>query len=459
MGAVRARATTSDGVWAPGRRSLTVGLVFTTTLVGFEGLAIATILKIIDDDLKDIGLIGWVFSAFFLSSLFGVVAAGRDADRNGPARPFVAGLALFALGLLLGGLAPSMIVLVAARAIQGVGAGAIPAVAYVAIGRAYPAASRPRMFAVMSSAWVLPGLIGPAISGAVAETFGWRWVFLGLLPLVALAGVMTTRALHELGAPGGDEPIDRRLDALTLVVGAGLVLAGASSHSAVATPLLVVAGILVGARAFSRLVPSGTVRLAHGLPAAVGLRGLATFAFFGTDAYVAFTVTKLRDASTALGGAALTAATLTWTAGSWIQAHRVRRIGPKTFVRVGLLVIACGIGLMIVVAQDTVPAATAVLAWGVAGLGMGLSYAPLSLVVLAEAPEGAEGTASAALQLCDTLGVALGTGVAGAIVAAGATLEWTLGTALTVAFALCGAVAVIAAVAARRLPATIEDPQ
>ena len=48
------------------------------------------------------------------------------------------------------------------------------------------------------------------------------------------------------------------------------------------------------------------------------------------------------------------------------------------------------------------------LAWGVAGLGMGLSYAPLSLVVLAEAPEGAEGTASAALQLCDTLGVRLG---------------------------------------------------
>jgi MFS family permease len=459
MGAVRARATTSDGVWAPGRRGLTVGLVFTTTLVGFEGLAIATILKIIDDDLKDIGLIGWVFSAYFLGSLFGVVAAGRDADRNGPARPFVAGLALFALGLVLGGLAPSMMVLVAARTIQGIGAGAIPAVAYVAVGRAYPTASQPRMFAVMSSAWVLPGLIGPAISGVVAETFGWRWVFLGLLPLVALAAVMTTRALHALGAPGGDEPVDSRLDALTLVVGAGLVLAGASSHSAIATPLLVVAGIVVGARAFSRLVPSGTVRLAHGLPAAVALRGLATFAFFGTDTYVAYTVTQWRHASIALGGAALTVATLTWTAGSWIQAHRVRRIGPKSFVRVGLLVIACGIGLMILVAQDTVPAATAALAWGVAGLGMGLSYAPLSLVVLAEAPEGAEGTASAALQLCDTLGVALGTGVAGAIVAAGATLEWTLGTALTVAFALCAAVAVLAAVAAMRLPAALEHPQ
>jgi MFS family permease len=449
---------TSDGVWAPGRRALTVGLVFTVTLVGFEGLAVATILKVIEDDLRDIGLLGWVFSAFFLGSLFGVVAAGRDADRHGPARPFVAGLALFAVGLVAGGFAPNMVVLVAARAVQGVGAGAMPAVAYVAIGRAYPPALQPRMFAVLSSAWVLPGLIGPAVSGAVAVAFGWRWVFLGLLPLVALAAAMTVRPLHALGAPGGDEPIDRRVDALTLVAGAGLVLAGASSHAAIVTPLLVAAGTVVGARAFVRLVPPGTVRLARGLPAAVALRGLATFAFFGADAYVAFTVTSVRHASIALGGIALTAATLTWTAGAWVQERRALRVGPQTFVRVGLLVIACGIGLMIVVAQLEVPAATAVLAWAIAGLGMGLSYAPLSLVVLAEAPTGAEGTASAALQLCDTLGVALGTGISGAIVAAGATFAWTRATALTVAFALCATFAIITAVAAVRLTAIDDRP-
>src|SRR4029078_8488217 len=104
------------------------GLVFPVTPVGFEGLAIATILKVIDDDLNDIGLAGWVFSAFFLGSLFGVVAAGDDADRRGPARPFLVGLGRFAAGLLAGGLAPNMLVLVLARAVQGIGAGGIPAV-------------------------------------------------------------------------------------------------------------------------------------------------------------------------------------------------------------------------------------------------------------------------------------------------------------------------------------------
>ena len=95
-------------------------------------------LKVINDDLRDIGLLGWVFSAFFLGSLFGVVAAGREADRSGPARPFAAGLALFAIGLIGGGLAPNMLALVAARSVQGIGAGAIPAVAYVAIGPRVP---------------------------------------------------------------------------------------------------------------------------------------------------------------------------------------------------------------------------------------------------------------------------------------------------------------------------------
>jgi MFS family permease len=436
---------------------MTVGLVFTITLVAFEGLAIATILKVIDDDLRDINLVGWVFSAFFLGSLFGVVAAGYDADRKGPVRPFVVGLVLFAGGLLAGGLAPTMIVLVGARAVQGIGAGAIPAVAYVAIGRAYPVSLQPRMFAILSTAWVVPGLIGPAISGAIAQAFGWRWVFLGLLPLVALAAVMTIGALRALGAPGGDEPVDRRLGALTLVAGAGLVLAGISSHSAIATPALVVIGVVIGARAFVRLVPPGTIRLATGLPAAVAVRGLTTFAFFGTDAYVSFTVTRVRDASIVIGGLALTAATLTWTAGSWIQERRVHRVGPQTFVRTGLLFIATGIGIMIVVATLAVPPAIAIVAWGVAGLGMGLAYSAISLVVLAEAPAGGEGTATAAMQLSDTLGVALGTGVSGAIIAAGASLDWTDATAFAVAFAVCGALAIVTAVAALRIPATVHE--
>jgi len=448
-----APAPTRDSVFAPGRRALTVGLVLTITLVAFEGLAVATVLPDIKSDLGDIALYGWVYSAFFLASLVGTVAAGRSADRGGPRRPFVMGLVLFAAGLVAGGLAPSMAVLVGARAVQGLGAGAIPAVAYVAIGRGYPIELQPRMFAVMSSAWVIPAVVGPAISGIVADEFSWRWVFLGLLPLVVIAGSITTGVLHALGAPGGGEPPDRRADALALAFGAALVLAGATSHAALIAPPCIIAGVLVGGRAFVRLMPPGTTQLAPGLPAAVALRGLATFAFFGTDAYVTLTLTSLHHTSTAIAGIAITAAALTWTAGAWVQERKVLTVGPQAFVRVGALIIAAGIGLMIVVALADVAVATAVLAWSIAGFGMGLSYAPLSLVVLAEAPEGGEGSASASLQLCDTLGVALGTGIAGAIVAAGPAFDWTAGTTLTIAFSMCIVIAIVTAATAGRLPA------
>jgi MFS family permease len=443
-----------EGVLGGGRRTLTIGLVATITLVAFEGLAVATVLPDVSKDLGGLSLYGWAFSAFFLGSLVGIVGAGRAADRRGPAMPFVAGLVLFGAGLLGAGAAPTMLALVLARAVQGVGAGVIPAVAYVAIGRGYPTELQPRMFAVISSAWVVPGVVGPALAGAVSDTFGWRWVFLGLLPLVVASGALTVPGLHALGAPEAtdEDPVDRRADAVVLAIGAGLVLGGLSARSLLPAVGLIAVGALVGVHAFLRLMPPGTARLQRGMPAAIGLRGILMFAFFGTDAYVSLTLTSLHGASTTLAGVALTAAAITWASAAWVQARRASYVSPRTFVRTGALVIAAGIVGMIVIAHFGVPIAIAVLAWGVAGFGMGLAYAPLALIVLAEAEPGREGTASASLQLSETLGVALGTGVSGAIVAAGAAFGWTRSAALVGAFVVSLVVAFIASGAAQRLP-------
>ena len=127
-----------DSLWRPDRRALTLGLVLTITLVGFEALAISTVMPIVARELGGLELYGWVFSAFFLGSLIGIVVVGGVIDRGGLAVPFAAGLGLFAIGLLVGGLAPSMPVLVGARFVQGLGAGTIQPIAYVAIGRTPP---------------------------------------------------------------------------------------------------------------------------------------------------------------------------------------------------------------------------------------------------------------------------------------------------------------------------------
>src|SRR3984957_13512781 len=105
-----------DGLLAAQRRALVVGLVLTVTFVASEALAVVTIMPVVARDLGGLSLYGWVFSAFMLGSVVGIVTAGKQADRAGPARPFLAGVALFSAGLLIAGLAPNMPVLIVGRA-------------------------------------------------------------------------------------------------------------------------------------------------------------------------------------------------------------------------------------------------------------------------------------------------------------------------------------------------------
>ncbi len=449
-----------DGIWAPARRRLTVGLVLAVTLVAFEALAVATVMPVVARHLGDIRLYGWVFSAFMLSSLVGIVAGGSLADRVPLTGPMVGGLAFFAVGLLIGGTATSMPVLVAGRAVQGVGAGVVPSMAYVAISRGYPYGSRPRMFAVLSTAWVVPGLAGPAIAAGIAAAAGWRWVFLGLIPLVGVAGGVALVGLRSVPAggkrdrtAGPERPGPRALAVAGVVIGAAGLLVSLTTGG----PLVVVAGVIAGGglllACLRRLTPAGTLTARPGLPATVASRGLLTACFYAASAYVPYAVTTVRHSPTLLTGLVLTAGTVTWTAGSWTQARLIQRVGPRRLIRAGEILVVVAIAAMAAVLLPAVAPALAIPVWSVAGLGMGLAYAPLSIATLDLAPEAEVGQATASLQLCDVLGTALGTGVAGALVAASVHgLHLGAGAGVGLAYALGAAVGLAAITAGRRLP-------
>jgi MFS family permease len=452
--------TRTDSLWSPEHRALTIGLVLTITFIASEALAVVTIMPLVARDLRGLSLYGWVFSAFMLGNILGIVAAGRQADTYGPARPFIGGLVLFGAGLTIAGLAPSMLVLVAGRALQGIGAGAVPAIAYVAIGRSLPDSLRARMMAVLSTAWVVPGLVGPAVSAAVASLVGWRWVFLGLLPLVAVTGSLAMPALFRLGrAPAGPAGAEHRLaDGVAVAAGAGLTLAGltliASSGQVVLGAVLLGAGLAAVGWCLRRLLPAGTFAARPGLPAVILCRGLLTFGFFGADAYVTLTIATIRHHTPALASLAVTGATLAWTAGAWLQSRLNRQWPPRRFVGWGVLIIATGLAAMASVLLPAVPIAVGVAAWTIAGFGIGLCYAPISLLMLREAPKGREGWASASLSLADVLGTALGIGAGGAAVAAASAHGWPLAAGVGVAFAIAGLGLAGLGVASRRLPRT-----
>ncbi len=100
--------------------------MLTITFIASEALAVVTVMPVVASDLGGLDLYGWVFSAFMLGSVVGIVVAGREADRRGPALPYVGGLLLFATGLLVAGLAPAMPVLVAGRACRAWAPGRCP---------------------------------------------------------------------------------------------------------------------------------------------------------------------------------------------------------------------------------------------------------------------------------------------------------------------------------------------
>ena len=423
-------------------------------MVAFEALAVATVLPVTVHELGHVSLYGWVFSAFMLANLVGTVWAGRTADQHGPGPALAVGLALFGVGLLAGGLAPSMVLLVAARVSQGAGAGVVAAVAYVVIGRAYPSAARPRMFALLSSAWVVPGLIGPALAGAVAQAASWRLVFLALVPAVAIVGGLTLPAVRRLprpAVPTADAP--SLFDAGRLAAGAAMLIAGLDDRRAVVMIGLVVLGGIVGLPALRRLLPAGTARARAGVPAAVLGRGLLTFGYFGTEAFLPLALTTLRHQRPATTGLVLTAATMMWTAASWVNARRAAQWGPRKATIIGLALVVVGVGGAGVSSLvGAVPVWIVPICWGLSGGGMGLAYQSGSLAVLDHAPPAAVGATTASLQLSDVLGTALGTGVGGAAVALTTAAHRGSGPGIAGIDALAFVLLLLALLVARRLP-------
>lgn len=455
-----------DSLWSPGRRPLTVGLVLTITLVAAEALAVSTAMPIVARELGGLELYGWVFSAFFLGSLIGITIVGGLIDERGVLFPFVGGLILFAIGLLTCGLAQSMPMVVVGRFVQGIGGGAVPPVAYVAIGRSLPEHLRPRMFAMLSAAWVVPGLIGPAIAGFVAQTWHWRVVFLGLLPLIAIAGGMASRAMAAIPDPHADSEVNdgiaaaaragrsrRYALAVTTAIGAGILTTGLLQRDVPALLLMALAGGGVAAYAFRALTPAGTLRLARGYPAAVLLRGVITFAFFCVDANVTLLLQEVRGWSAFAAGIALSFATVSWSIGSWYQSRHSVRLGPERFVRIGFPIVALGMAGVSLSLLPAVPAWVGIPFFAVAGLGMGLAYSQFAIIVLRDAPLESQGSITAAVSLSDALGTALGTGIAGALIATSVRAGAGAGPGLGAAIAMGVGVAVLGFLAAGRLHA------
>jgi MFS family permease len=440
-------------------RATSFGLLTLITLIAFEAMAVAAALPTAARDVHGLAGYGWAFTGFLVANIVGMVAAGQISDARGPRPPLVAGLVCFLAGLVLAGTATTMVQLVAGRIVQGLGGGLMIVAIYVIIGQVYPARLRPVLFAAISSAWLLPSLVGPALSGALTEHASWRWVFLGLVPFTVVGGYLVAPTVRGLSSPetrGSLADPSRLLRALAVAAGVA-ALEQVGQHPSAPLAVVAVAALAAIVWGLRGLLPPGTYRVRPGVAAPVALRGLLAGAVFGIEAVVPLALQEQHGYSATAAGLPLTASGVGWALGSWWQGREVPGAGLRrriTLLRAGFALVALSAVAMAFASVPSVPGWLAYPAWFVSGLGAGFSMSTVGVLLLNYTTDATRGADSAALQLSDATSCAITTGLAGVLVAAAArgALSATAGF-VVLDLAMCAVAIVGGAVAGRARPA------
>lgn len=443
------------GLLSSAHRATTIGIVALVSLHAFEALALTTVMPTIAADLDGESLYATAFTATLASGIISIVWAGNLADRRGPRPPLVIGLVLFALGLVIAGVAPTMSVLVAARVVQGLGAGMTSTALYVLVTRVYPPRLHTAVLAGFSAAWVVPSVVGPFVAGLITQALGWRWVFgLSLLVLVG-ATVLLARILPGLAQEPAPVPWRRPALVAAVVLAVSVLVLNAAAESLrtaglVAAPLALVAVVL----AVRRLTPPGTLTARRGIASDVLVRALVFAAFSGAEIYLPRMLTDRDGFGPVLAGVSLTFTGVTWFVGSSIQGRWDRRLEVGRTVATGS---ACAtlalLSMAVVVALDG-PAWAVIGLLPVVGFGIGTIYPRATAQALSRAGTDEQGFVSSALQIGDAAGSATAIAVSALVFTAVGSLASSASSAVPWAY-----VAVFAVMALPALLAWVVSPR
>src|SRR3954454_16973196 len=426
---------------------LVVGLLLFETLGAVHLLITATVMPAVLADLGNLPLYGWAFSAAALAMIGTIPIVGAAADRLGTKPLILVTAALYVVGLGVSAVAPSMEVLVVGRFVQGAASGAAYALSISAIAKTMAPAVRPRVLALLATTWLLPGLFGPLIGGFLADNLSWRWAFVVPIPFLVVSVLMIYPALRDRPDPDAARAPVR--DALLVMIGAGLFLAGLNG-GAFAAPLLTVVGLVLTIWALRRIVQPGTFTARRGAPAAALCAFLLSMAFAAIESYIPLMLTEVRGLSVTAAGVTISVAALTWALGSWWQSHAIGHRTHGWLVSVGAMIFLVGVAVATWVLHGS-PLWLIAVAWMAAGFGMGTAFPVIPLAVMAGASEGSEARELSPTLLMDTFGIAVGAGVAGAAITLTNHSGGSLVSGLTIAFAIAAAAGVMLAVLAPRI--------
>jgi EmrB/QacA subfamily drug resistance transporter len=418
---VAAAAVPAQGDGAAGTAHPTGTLAATilgSSLAFIDGSVVNVALPAIERDLQASGGdIGWLVNAYLLPLGALVLLGGVAGDRYGRRRLFQLGTAVFTLASLACALAPSFAALLAARALQGIGAALLMPASLALLGTAFRGEARGRAIGTWAAAGAITGALGPVIGGWLVDTVNWRAIFLVNLPIAALALGLARRYVDESSAGADAPPLDWAGAGLA-TAGLGLLTyglaraaagapvgpaAGATGVEPVAIAALAVGLALLGAfiAVEARLGDRAMLPLSlFGTPTFVGVTLLTFFlyaALGGLFVLLPYLLIRGGGYTATSAGAALLPLPLLMGLGSRAAGRLAERIGPRLLLTLGPCLAAVGFALFVRVGPGELDYGTRIFpALLVLAVGMTLSVAPLTTTVMAAVDPRHAGSASGA---------------------------------------------------------------
>lgn len=406
-------------------RPIVAGLMLTMFLVALDGTIVSTAMPNIVGSLGGFALYAWVPSVYLLVTAVSTPLYGKLADLYGRKRILFVGVGLFLLGSMLSGAAPNMVGLIAFRAIQGLGAGAVQPVTMTIIGDIFTLEQRARMQGYFSSVWGISSVIGPLVGGFLVDDVGWRWIFYLNLPFGLLAVLMIGTFFHEQQVTrrhrldlSGATYLTFTLTALLLfLIEGGQSWPWLSLQSAGLMAIALVSLVLLIQRehvAAEPVVPLDLFR--HRIIAVSGLGAFfAGMVMINASYEIPLFVQGVMGQDAIHAGLVLAPLSLGWPLASSQSGRLAIRYGYRVTATLGMALVTTGTALLLTLGPHT--PFPVIGAFGfVMGAGMGLSSTPMIIAVQGAVAWARRGIATSTQMFVRSFGQVVGLAMMGAIV-------------------------------------------
>ncbi|WP_232506528.1 MDR family MFS transporter [Microlunatus flavus] len=410
------------------RGPILLGVMLSMGLIAIDATILATAVPSVVNDLGGFSQFPWLFSIFLLTQAVTVPIFAKLSDSYGRKPVILAGIAVFGVASVLCGAAWSMPALIAFRALQGLGAGAIQPTCMTIVGDIYSLQERAKVQGYLASVWAISSVVGPTLGGVFVETLDWRWIFFINIPLALLAFVMISRRFHERV-----ERVRHQVDvagAVLLTLGSSLLILGLLEGGVLwswltlpglGLPLLgvalVVAFAFVERRAAEPILPTWIFR--NRLLVSTSIASLAVGAvLIGLTSYVPLYAQNVLGHNALVAGFALAALTLGWPIAASLSGRVYLRIGFRSTALLGTVIALVGVAGLTLLRPTTSIWQVGATCF-VIGIGMGFIAAPTLVAAQSSVEWNVRGVVTGTSMFARSMGSALGIAVFGAIANAG----------------------------------------